>query len=187
MQEHNPRKLKRIAGFGCAALLALLACSVVCAALLPAGSFPALQNFIELNRIRFEVNAAKSRWESHQIVDYDIDFEGNAFSMCFIAYTDQATLHVRDGKFVTATAAANRVITDTANWLKACRYADYLPAQMLEHIEQAVNKMNPAQSYLHVSFDPEYGFVTSSQSGCYFESDCDATLKFSNFRPIQNK
>jgi hypothetical protein len=184
MPEHNSR-IKRTARFGCVVLLVMLACLGACAALLP--GFPALQNFIELNRIRFEVGAAKGLWESHQIADYDIDLEGDAFSQCFIQYTSHATLHVRDGKLITATVLSNRIITDTANWLRVCKYDDYLPTQMLNGIERAVNTRDPARSYLHISFDPEYGFVTNYQSGCYLESDCDVTLKFSNFQPIQVK
>ena len=185
MQEHNPHK-KRIAQFGCVVLLAMLASLIICI-VLSAGSFPPLQNFIELNRIRGEVGAAKRQWEAHQVLDYDIDFEGDAFSQCFIQYTNHATLHVRNGKLITVTASSDKAVSDVADWLKACQYDDYLIPQMFKNIEQSMNTRDPSQSYLHVSFDPEYGFVTSYQSGCYIESDCGVTLKFSNFQPLQSK
>ncbi len=181
------RKINRLAGFGCLSAVLMMLCLIIFVNVMPAGPVHIIENFFELSRIRSELKVAEERWQSHQVVDYDIDLEGSAFSKCFIYYTSHATLHVRNGELITVTAPSGRTISDVADWLKTCQYDDYLTPQMFKDIEQSMNARDPSQSYLYVSFDPEYGFVISYQSGCYLESDCGVTLKFSNFQPIQSK
>ena len=178
------RKISRLAGFGCLSAVLMLLGMILFASFSPVS---VVENFFELNRIRAELKTAEGRWQSHQVVDYDIDMDGDAFSECFIYYTNHAALHVRNNKLITVTVPSDRPINDTAGWLKACQYDDYLPPQMFRKIEESVNTHDPARSYLHVSFDPEYGFVASYQSGCYGESDCGVTLRFSNFQSVQGK
>ncbi len=164
-----------------------LGCLVVCVTLLPAGSFPTLENFIEQNRIRIELSAAISRWQAHAITDYGIDLEGDAFSECFIIYSSRATLFVSNNELISATAPSDKKIDNTAAWLKSCQYDRMLIPQMFQRVEQILKTINPARNYLHVTFDSEYGFISKFEVGCYVESDCIEILKFSNFHPVNPK
>ena len=156
--------------------------------LLPAGPVQTLENFYELNHIRYELNVAWNRWQSHSFSNYSFDFHGEAFSNCFMYYSDQANLIIRNGSLFTVTVPSDSHIRDVSNWLHSCNYEDYLPEQMFQHIERVLSEIDPLQTYLRVEFNPEYGYVTRYRSGCYYPvSDCGTTLTFDNFNFAEAK
>jgi hypothetical protein len=156
--------------------------------LFPAGPVQSLENVIKLNQIRSELNAARNRWQSHSFSNYNFDFHGEAFSQCFMYYSDEATLVIHDNALFTVTVPSDAHIRDVANWLHSCDYEDYLPEQMFQRVERLLREIDPLQAYLRVEFDPEYGYITSFRSGCYYPvSDCGTNLTFSNFSPLEIK
>jgi hypothetical protein len=138
--------------------------------------FPS-ESYAALNRIRSDMIIAKSRWEAHKIVDYDID------AYVIINMVDcgggPITLHVRQGQLIVDEEARS------SNLESRCYISDFLPPRAFETISQWIEKVNPNKDYLNIQFDPEYGFITLRDLASNSSSMADSYnhYEFSNFRP----
>ncbi len=125
-------------------------------------------------RIKAELPAAKARWQAHNVTDYNIDINGGRpFDLvCF----QNVTISVRNGK-----------LADVYNsCCSGCSYDSMTVEQMFTTIEKHLENLNPQETYLTATFDPEWGFVTEYSYGCTrVSTDCGEWFKFSNFKVIK--
>jgi hypothetical protein len=145
--------------------------------------FSLLLNFVRVAKIRADLPAAQARWQSHAIVDYDIDVQ----ILCMPSYHLDLTLAVRDGKF-------DSILEAREDWgIGRFVPEDYVISQMLDQIEYEIDHIDIETYSLHVKFDDHYGYVTEHLSDCYrmglFSpgagmADCHCQYNVTGFRPL---
>jgi hypothetical protein len=148
-----------IAGIGCTLILVILILELLF------DPFSIMVNVIRINRIRAELPAARARWQSHEISDYDIDVRTSIPPACWF----EATLSVRGGELKAVMAREGlpplvstwpKTPVEQTNWDGHCPYRQFSVAQTFKVVEQSLDSINLATEALTVSFDPEFGFVT---------------------------
>lgn len=154
-------------------------------------------NVIRINRLRAELPAARVRWQSHGVSDYDIDARASIPPVCWF----EATLSVRGGELNAVMAqeglhplvsTSPKVPIKQASWDGHCPYRQFSVAQTSKTIEQSLDKIDIATEALTVSFDPEFGFVTHHEHRYGYGmgllsprvGDCCVEYVFSNFQPV---
>ncbi len=144
-----------------------------------------LLNIGKLTAVRAELPLAKSRWESHRILDYAIDVRVSKPPVCWL----DLTLIVRKGQF---SAIAQQRRSDNLHE-PMCSYNDLTVDNMFRRVEQELRSINAGQDAITVAFDNEYGYVSQYQYAAGYRlglltavsvGDCCSTYVFSNFQPI---
>jgi hypothetical protein len=126
----------------------------------------------EIDRIRAELPLARGRWESHGFTDYDVNFNVFVEPGCQVK---NLTLHVRNEKLVSMPS-----LDETA-----CGVDIKTLDQWFMGIEYSLSQINPKEHYLHIDFEPTFGFMTRYEmKSTYLRSTQFLSVTFDNFRPI---
>ena len=93
--------------------------------------------------------AARARWQSHGISDYDID----VVVLCMPSYHLDLTLAVRDGRF-------DSIVEARQDWgIGWFTPEDYTISQSFDELESTLNHIDIRAEALHVKFDRRYGYI----------------------------
>lgn len=107
-------------------------------------------------KLRAEAAHAVSNWKQHNVKEYEIDmtFYGwPTFWFQCVSLTEPVTLQVRDEVIVQAEGYDLDVCRET--------YQHFTIDAMLDHVIAEIESYDPLKSTLHVTFDPEWGYVAS--------------------------
>ncbi|MBN1311468.1 MAG: hypothetical protein JXB30_08620 [Anaerolineae bacterium] len=151
-----------------------------------------VRNVIAYAQIWAELPEVKARWKAQAVSDYEVAV--SVMHPQCLSY--DAVLDVRGGKAYTVTVTRypfpgsegeTEVVTPGSKAEECLRKCGYkLIPEMFDEVEHAVKEYDPRFTYLRVSFDPEYGFVTSYDQDCFFSSrmsGCGSHYSYHDFQP----
>ena len=161
--------------------------------------FDPLSNFILLNdnlQARISLPAARRKWVAQEITHYSFDIQGYIPLVCMFG----GNIEVKDGAVI-HTGPSSDAGTKQNPFLDAgfldldslpplCNYKNYTMPLLFDEIEQRLHDFS--FSINQISFDPEYGFITSFGFGnCGgrgllnpIVSDCAGGFAIENFQVL---
>jgi len=161
--------------------------------------FDPLSSFIHLGeslQARVFISHARQKWESHEITHYRFDIRGYAPLVCLFG----GNIEVQDGKVVhkgprSDTGTEQNPFLDAGfsnleNLPPICNYKNYTVPLLFDELERWLH--DSPSSITQISFDPEYGFISSFGFGdCggrgllnSIISDCAGGFTIENFQVL---
>ncbi|MBL8046037.1 MAG: hypothetical protein JNL09_05825 [Anaerolineales bacterium] len=137
--------------------------------------------------IRREWVQASGRWANAQIVNYDIDVDGQWGPGCLDL---SSTLRVREGKITDVILKGTDLMPFTIALDKQtlCYAERFTVTRILEHASFVLSSTDPSRVRLQISFDSNFGYVSVFRHECFNTNlgDCSYWLEFSNFKDLSS-
>ena len=146
------------------------------------------RNAITFNLLRVSLAAARARWESQGVTDYDVDVQiGGAMYQCLFF----GRVSVRNGQPVKILERQNLLLPTSPLVPGGPPSCPHTVRQMFGMVERDIREANIFEESLDVRFDPVYGFISDYQyryparGGLLgpVVDHCCFSYTFSNFNP----
>lgn len=154
--------------------------------------FDPLSGFMSLGetlQARIGISGARKKWEAQRITHYTFDIQGYVPLVCMFG----GNIEVKDGVVIHTSPRSDGQLTPNLTILKEpslCNYQIYTMPELFHELERWLREA--PLSISEISFDPEYGFISSFGFGnCGglgllnpIVSDCSGGFTIENFQVL---